>query len=123
MIKDLIQESLDTALNNIYVYEQRKSGTDADEYVVYSTSGDNQVEFADDEVLVKNANFTVKYYYRSDKLDNYATREEVRVIEDLIETTLKDNGFSIPFGRFDGGDVDDIGFHTTIFECQYWRVV
>jgi len=125
MIKDLIQTTLDAVLypKNIFVYEQRKSGPDADEYVVYSMSGDIEENYADDEVLVKNANVTVKYFYRSEKLDNYSTRKNVREIEDLIENALKEAGFSIPYGRFDAGDVDDIGYMTTVFECEYWRVV
>ena len=125
MIKDLIQTTLDAVLypKNIFVYEQRKSGPDADEYVVYSLSGDIEENYADDEVLVKNANVTVKYFYRSEKLDNYSTRKNVREIEDLIENALKEAGFSIPYGRFDAGDVDDIGYMTTVFECEYWRVV
>ena len=125
MIKDLVQLTLDTVLypKNIYVYDQRKSGIDADDYVVYSTSGDNREEFADDEVLIKNASVTVRYYYRVEKLDNYNTKKAVREIEDLIETSLEDAGFVIPFGKFDAGDVDDIGYMTTIFECEYWRVV
>ena len=125
MIKDLIQTSLDATLypKNIYVYEQRKSGADADQYVVYSANGDTPESYADNEPIVKNATVTIKYYYRSEKLDNYTTRQEVREIENLIQTALEDVGFKIPFGRFDGGDVDDIGYHTTIFECEYWRVV
>lgn len=125
MIKDLVQLTLDTVLypKNIYVYEQRKSGPDADEYVVYSLSGDIREDFADDEVLTKKANVTVKYFYRAEKLDNYTSRQAVRVVEELIETALEEAGFVIPFGRFDAGDVDDIGYMTTVFECEYWRVV
>ena len=125
MIKNLIQTCLDTALypKGIYVHEQTKYGPDADEYVVYSMSGDIKESFADNEVNVKNANITIKYFYREDKLSNYETRQAVRAVEDLIETTLEANGFEIPFGRFDAGDVDDIGYLTTIFECEYWRVV
>lgn len=125
MIKDLVQTTLDNVLypKGIYVYDQRKSGPDVDEYVVYSMSGDIEENYADDEVLVKNANVTVKYFYRSEKLDNYSTRKNVREIEDLIENALKEAGFSIPYGRFDAGDVDDIGYMTTVFECEYWRVV
>lgn len=125
MIKDLVQLTLDTVLypKNIYVYEQRKSGPDADEYVVYSSSGDNREDFADDEVLIKNASVTVRYYYRAEKLDNYTARKKVREIEDLIESSLESVGFAIPFGKFDAGDVDDIGYFVTVFECEYWRVV
>lgn len=125
MIKDLVQLTLDNVLysKNIYVYEQRKSGRDADEYVVYSLSGDTREDFADDETMVKNANVTVKYFYRVEKLDNYTTRKKVREIEDIIETTLEESGFVIPFGKFDAGDIDDIGYFVTVFECEYWRVV
>lgn len=125
MIKDLVQLTLDTVLypKDILVHEQRKSGPDADEYVVYSSSGDNREDFADDEVLIKNASVTVRYYYRAEKLDNYTTKKKVREVEDLIESSLEDAGFVIPFGRFDAGDVDDIGYMTTVFECEYWRVV
>jgi len=125
MIKDLVQLTLDTVLypKNIYVYEQRKSGTDANEYVVYRFGGDSGESFADDKELVKSANITIKYFYRTEKLDNYSTRKKVREVEDLIENSLKEAGFTIPFGRFDAGDIDDIGYFVTIFECEYWRVV
>lgn len=125
MVKDLVQTTLDTVLypKGIHVHEQRKSGPDANEYVVYSMSGDIKESFADDKANAKNANITVKYFYREDKLANYTTRQAVRAIEDLIETTLEANGFEIPFGRFDAGDIDGIGYMATIFECDYWRVV
>lgn len=125
MIKDLIQTTLDTVLYplDIFVYEQRKSGPDADQYVVYTTSGDIKEIFADNKVIVKNANATVKFYYRSENLDNYTTRESIREIENLIESSLESVGIETPNGFFDAGDVDDIGYHTTIFECEYWRAV
>ncbi len=125
MIKDLLQTCLDSVLHEkgIRVHEQKKSGPDADEYVVYSMSGDNKGSFADDEPTVKDANATVKYFYRESKLENYASKVKVREIEDLIESTLELNGFEVPFGRFDAGDIDGIGYAVTIFECEYWRVV
>lgn len=125
MVKDLVQTSLDAVLysKNIYIHEQIKSGADADEYVVYSLSGDPSGDFADNEAITKSANVTIRYYYRSENLNNYATKQTIRTTEKLIADTLKEAGFSIPYGYFDGGDIDDIGFHTTIFECEYWRVV
>lgn len=125
MIKDLIQTTLDDVLfsKNIYVYEQQKSGLDADEYIVYSTNGDSSESFTDDIPLIKDATITVRYYYRAEKLDNYSTKVKVREIEDLIESSLINIGFEIPFGRFDAGDVDDIGYMVTVFECEYWRVI
>lgn len=125
MIKQLIQTSLDDVLypKGIYVFEQRKSGHDLDEYIVYTMSGDIREEYIDDKVVIKNANVTIKYYYRTDYMDNYEDKMHVREIEDLIETTLEDAGLEIPFGKFDGGDIDDIGYFTTIFECEWWRAV
>ncbi len=133
MIKNLIQTTLDNVLyeKGIYVFDQRKTGHDLDQYVVYSISGDIREAHADDEVILKNANITIRYFYRVDLLDTYEGRqaiwEEGRQaiweIEDLIEEALENAGIRIPFGRFDGGDIDDIGYFTTIFECEYWRVV
>lgn len=125
MVKDLVQVTLDNVLyeKNIFVHEQRKSGPDADEYVVYSSSGDIRDFYADDVNLTRNAQITVRYYYRAEKLDNYSSRQKVREIEDLIENVLEVAGFEIPYGRFDGGDIDDIGYMVTIFECEYGRVI
>lgn len=125
MIKDLLQTCLDAVLfsEGIYVHDQKKSGKNADQYVVYSMSGDAKESFADDTANIKNANVTVKYFYRESKLENHASKLKVHEIEDLIELTLESNGFEIPFGRFDAGDIDGIGYMVTVFECEYWRVV
>lgn len=125
MIRDLVQLTLDTALypNAVFVYWQRKTGPDADEYVVYALSGDSEEDFADDTALTKNASITVRYYYRVQRLDTYASRQAIKAREAAIETALKNAGFSIPLGKFDAGDVDDIGYFVTVFECEYWRAV
>lgn len=125
MIKDKLQLCLDNALynENIYVHEQKKTGKDANEYVVYSFSGDIKEAFADDKVNVKSANVTVRYFYRESLLEKYSTRQSVRRIEQLIESTLEENGFEVPNGGFDAGDVDDIGYLVTVFECEYWRAI
>ncbi len=125
MIKDLLQTCLDAVLfsKGIYVHDQKKSGKDVDQYVIYSMSGDSKKSFADDVANLKNANVTVKYYYRESKLENHESKLKVREIETLIESTLESNGFEIPFGGFDAGDIDGIGYMVTVFECEYWRVV
>lgn len=125
MIKNKLQLCLDTVLYplGIFVHEQKKTGADANQYVVYSFSGDVKQAFADDEVSVKSANLTVRYFYRESLLEKYSTKQAVRTIEKLIESTLESNGFEIPQGGFDAGDVDDIGFMVTVFECEYWRAV
>jgi hypothetical protein len=125
MIKDLLQTCLDNVLlsKKIYVHEQKKSGKDADQYVVYSVNGDEKSAYADDTANSKNASVTVKYFYRESKLETHASKVKVREIEDLIESTLESSGFEIPFGRFDAGDIDGIGYMVTVFECEYWRVI
>lgn len=125
MIKALTQSTLDASLYllGVYSHEQRKSGPDADEYIVYSLAGDREEDHADDAVLTKSAEVTVRYYYRADMLETSTGRARVRQIESAIENSMKAAGFSLPFGHFDGGDVDDIGYFVTIFDFEYWRVM
>lgn len=125
MIKDLVQAALDGILyeKNIYTFPQRKMGGNYDEYVVYTVSGDNKEAYADDKVMTKSADVTVKYYYRADMLNDYESMKAVKETEDLIENVLEAAGFEIPFGGFDAGDIEDIGYLVTIFECEYWRAV
>ena len=125
MIKALVQSTLDASLYplGVYSHEQKKTGPDADEYVVYSLAGDNEEDHADDDVLVKSGDITVRYYYRADILETSTGRARVRQIETAIENSMKAAGFSLPFGYFDGGDVDDIGYLVTIFDFEYWRVI
>ena len=125
MIKDLAQLTLDTALTTygIKSYDQRKSGLDASQYIVYSQQGDSEEIFSDDTVDVKNAGITLKYYYRTGLLESNSGRQTVRETEVLIEKSMAAAGFDLPFGKFDAGDVDDIEYFVTVFEFEYWRVV
>jgi hypothetical protein len=125
MIKTLLQETLDNALipKNIYSYDQRKTGNNANEYIVYSVSGEVKDSFADNINLVKHTNITVRYYYNAELLGDFESRKQIRENEKLIEQALEDQGFYMPFGKFDGGDIDDIGYLVTIFECEFWEVL
>lgn len=125
MIKTLLQETLDNALisKNIYSYDQRKTGNNANEYIVYSVSGEVKDEFADDINLIKHTNITVRYYYNAELLGDFESRKQIRENEKLIEQALEEQGFYMPFGKFDGGDIDDIGYLATIFECEFWEVL
>jgi len=127
-IRGLLQTALDTALysEGIFSYWNRKAettGADPDEYIVYTLAGDSPETHADNSPLVMSASVTVRYYYRDTLLDTHAGRQRVKQHEDLIATTLKTAGFSIPNGSFDAGDIENNGFGTIIFECEYWRVI
>lgn len=124
MIRYLVQSALDTALSpSVLVHWQRKTGPDVDEYVVYTFGGDSNEEHADDVPLIKAGSITVRYYYRAEKLDTHVGRQAIKSRESTIDTALRGAGFDLPNGYFDAGDVDDIGFYVTAFECEYWRVV
>ena len=125
MIKTLLQETLDNALipKNIYSYDQRKTGNNANEYIVYSVSGEVKDSFADNINLIKHTNITVRYYYNDELLGDFESRKQIRENEKLIEQALEEQGFYMPFGKFDGGDIDDIGYLVTIFECEFWEVL
>jgi len=124
MIRALVQTALDASLYpNVLTHWQRKSGPDVDEYIIFSLGGDETMHFADNVPVVKAASVTVRYYYRADKLDTHTGRQAIQTREDAIETALKAAGFGFPFGKVDAGDVDDIGFYVTVWECEYWRTV
>ena len=122
-MRSLVQTTLDTALYpHLRTYWQRKTGKDAQEYIVYTLGGDSGEAFADDTAQAKNASITVRYYYQADLLDTNTGRQAIEARETAIQTALEGAGFTIPTGKFDAGDVDDIGYFVTVFECEYWRV-
>lgn len=128
MIGDLIQSALDAVLYNdgVYVYWNRKTeteGQDPDEYVVYTINGDSGETFADNKPLIKAASATIRYYYRDNLLDIHAGRQKIKARRDTILSALEAADISVPNGPFDAGDIDDIGFGTIVFECEYWRAV
>ncbi|NLB52084.1 MAG: hypothetical protein GX808_04005 [Syntrophomonadaceae bacterium] len=123
-IRGLVQTALDNTLKGaVKVFWQRKKGADADEYIVFTLSGDSTEFFADNEPLVMAGDVTVRYFYRDYYLDDQAEREHVKSQEKIIQTALEGAGFVLPFGKFDAGDVDNIGYFTTVFECEFWRNV
>ena len=124
----LVQTTLDAALSadNVRSYWRRKAetdGEDPDEYLVYTLDGDSNETYADDAPLVSSADITLRYYYRDTMLDTSAGRAAIKAREQQVADALKAAGFALPNGYFDTGDIDDIGFGTTIFPVEYWRVV
>ncbi len=127
-IRGLVQSTLDTALDgNVYVFWRQRAkiagDKNLDEYIVYTLGGDYNQIFADDEPLTKEADITIHYYYRSKKIQTFAGRTLIKDREKTLLTALKEAGFSCPNGAFDAGDIDDIGYLTSIIECSYGRVV
>lgn len=127
MILDDLQRTLDTLLYpyKIYVFWQRKTevkGANPDEYVVYTLDGD-EAEYADDKPIIRNGNIAVRYYYRDTLLATAIGRTTIKNRIKSLVNTLQIAGFSIPYGAYDLGDIDDIGFGTTVIECYKGRVV
>jgi hypothetical protein len=127
-IRALVQSTLDTALAGaMYVFWQRRteidSDTNPDEYIVYTLGGDYKRIFADDEPLTKEADVTIRYYYRQEKANTPAGRALVKSREQTILTALKNAGFFCPAGAMDAGDVDDVGCFVSVIECNYGRVI
>lgn len=127
-IRGQLHTALDNALYSagIFSYWNRKSESEEEnpnEYIVYTSGGDIGEDFADDTVITKNASFTVRYYYRNTMLNSKIGREKIKLHELMILNALENEGFSVPEGPFDAGDIDDIEFGTIIFNCNYWRVV
>lgn len=127
-IRELVQTTLDNALYNdgVRVFWRRKTQTDGeepDEYIVYTLDSDTMETAADDAPLVRSANIVIRYYYRDTLLDTNAGRNRISNREHQISDALHSAGGLLPNGYFDSGDIENIGFGTTIFECELWRVV
>lgn len=124
MIRSLVQLTLDNALypKGVYSFWQRKTEVDEhNEYIVYTTTDIDEF-FADDEPLVKSAEVTVRYFYRSGMAETEAGRQVVDDRKKLIMRSMKKAGFDCPFGAFDAGDIDNNGYFATIFEFEYKEV-
>lgn len=123
---EILQVTLDTLLypDGVHAYWQRKAKTgDPDEYIVYTLDGDPAEFWADDETTIRTANIALRYYYRDTLLGTSAGRKKIRDRAAAIVAALEAAEFDVPNGAFDAGDIDDIGFGTTIIECFYGRAV
>lgn len=123
-----IQLALDTALYNdkVFSFWNRKvevEGANPDEYIVYTLSGNNSEDFADDTALVKSHDATIRYYYRDTLLHTSTGRNKVKNRENQIIDAIKNAGFEIPNGVFDAGDIDSAGFFVSLIDCQFWEVI
>lgn len=128
-IQSLVQSTLDNALmGTVYVFWQRKveieGDPNPDEYVVYTRGTDDDLEEADNgQVITKEADVTIRYYYKCELVESAEGRAMVKGRESTILTALKDAGFLCSGGFFDAGDVDAVGCFTSIAECSYWRAI
>ena len=123
MIYSDIQTVLDNALYpDVLSYWLRKTGPDADEYVVYTIDSDEATN-ADDRPLIRNTNIAVRYYFKDSLITTSAGRTKVQNRAGAIIEALENNGYSVPFGAQSIGDIDDIGYGVFLIECYKGRVV
>lgn len=123
MIYSDIQTALDTALYpDVLSYWMRKTGPDADEYVVYTIDSDEATN-ADDKPWVRNANIAIRYYFKDSLIGTATGRAKVQNRISVIIDALEVNGYDVPFGPQNIGDIDDIGYGVFLVECYKGRVV
>lgn len=122
--EELLQETLDNLLasHGIYTYWQNKTdtkGENKEEYLVY-TKDDGTVISADNQPWIEIFNFTLRYYYNQNLTGTIPGRNKIRKRMKDISKALKESGFTEK--HFDSGDIDGIGFGTTIFEVSIGAV-
>ncbi len=119
----IIQAALDTrfADEKLYTYWQSKSETagEADEYIVFSLAGNQDVEWADNKPYINSASAAVRYFYRREKLHTYAGRTAVQQRTADILSTLDAAGFYCEYGAFDAGEIDGNGYLCSVMEVEY----
>ena len=123
MIYSDIQAVLDATLYpEVLSYWLRKSGTDANEYIVYTIDSDEAIN-ADDRPLIRNANIAVRYYFKDSLLSTSSGRTKVQNRAEAIIVALEESEYTIPYGAQNIGDIDDIGYGVLLIECYKERVV
>lgn len=122
-LQALVQLTLDTKFKGeLRAFWQVKTG-DLSEYIVYTLGQDKTTSYADNVALVKNADVTLRYYYDLKKLSTSQGRALIKSkLKDILEC-MKSAGFTTDTEFFDGGDIDNIGYMTSICEFNYPRVV
>lgn len=126
-IREYVQKTLDDefASDNFRSFWLRRIDTNdnASEYIVYTFGGETPDAYADNCVFICTASVTVRYFYIEELVLTSKGREHIRETEKRIAKTLRHAGFSLSNGWFDAGDIDDIGYGTTIFEATFQVIV
>lgn len=125
-VREYVQQTLDEAFayDGIQSFWLRRIETDepADEYIVYTLGGVTPDAYADNRAFIRTAEVTFRYYYSEELTLTSKGRERIRKTEKRIAKALRRAGFVLPDGWFDAGDIDDIGFGTTVFEALLQEV-
>jgi len=124
---ELIQSTLDATLAAKKIrsfWNNRTETEDANkrEYIVYSYSGGDVPDSADDHDLVKNCSVTIKYYYEKTLTASKSGRTSILDTISLIKSSLESHDIDVS-EPFDAGDINSNGFYAVIFECEIWSVV
>lgn len=124
---ELIQSTLDAtfAAKKIRSFWNNRTETeDANkrEYIIYSYSGGDVPDSADDDDLVKNCSVTIKYYYEKTLTASKSGRTSILDTINLIKSSLEARDIDVS-EPFDAGDINSNGFYTVIFECEIWSVI
>jgi hypothetical protein len=116
--RNAIQSALDKHLKGVAAgsyWKQRTGPVIGDEYVAYALSANAPASWADDEEVGREEEWTVVYYYPADLHDSNIGREHIDRLAELIREAMESIGFSVTY--YDGGDFDEIGLETIVFEC------
>ena len=124
MRKD-IQRILDAILSQdgVFSYWNQKTktkGEDPDEYVVYYLNSQYTDFSADNEDWKENRRATVIYFYRDSMLFTSDSRNTVERRINLIRNAFKSEKYRVV--DFDGGEIQQDGYLTTIFEIERWKI-
>lgn len=118
-VLDLIQTTLDSVLitetDTVYSFWGRRaevSNDNAQEYIIYSLSGDSADVSADGDVMYRSMSVDVQYYIKYSIARTYAGRRRAMDRMDSIREALRSAGFGCSGGWSEIGDVDDVGFAT-----------
>jgi hypothetical protein len=119
----LLQTILDNALYSLGVnsYWGERADITADEYVIYSVSGDSNPDYADDAPSTRSVYCIIGYYYSVKLAGTHAGRSKIKAHEALIRSALLAAGFSV--NSFDDADPSDMAYRRIVFEAERGEVI
>lgn len=117
-----IEKILNTEFENVlraYWEHFTNINKEYNKYIIFNLEGTEHKNFADNIGLINVTTIILRYYYRTELIEDYQERKEIFLIKNKIIKVMEKNNFSLVLGGFNIGNYDMAGFSGMGFEFLY----